>query len=88
MQDMFRQRLITFCFYCCVMQSVKKPHPIVGYEFKVTHEGKEYTIKVASYDEETKILTLDNGRVHDGVKDPEQFVTSISQLMPAMMLPM
>jgi hypothetical protein len=59
----------------------------VGFEFKVTHEGTEHTIKVESYDEETKTLTLDNGVVHNGVTDPEQFVTSISHLMPTMMLP-
>jgi len=68
------------------VQTAKKTHPIVGHEFTVTYCGKDFTITVESYDEDTHVLVLDNGVEHKDIKDPEQFIALFSKLAPNVML--
>ena len=59
----------------------------MGREFTVTYRGKDFTITVESYDEDTNVLVFDNGVEHKDIKDPEQFITQFSKLAPNVMLP-
>ena len=72
---------------CFALQAAKKAHPVVGREFTVTYRGKDFTITVESYDEDTNVLVFDNGVEHKDIKDPEQFITQFSKLAPNVMLP-